>query len=268
MPEPLFEVPLRTIAGDWDAALVTGPGALRLTPDAVELMLGNGGQVRIAYGSLSGAGWRTGRLAIHGRSGQLVMEAKDGLDRAWVVLVRHACPVPEFTRGLRTLGSARGGGGHHEGQARFFAPLLQARRRLEDEPDLDGRVVAFDASALRDRVLQVLRALAAEAYPSSAADRRAIEAELLDAVEPLLVRLRSLERLAKAWPEADESVRLDVWRSWVESVKAVFMDADHCWSAASRILPPALAGRGPRRWWSGTGALVALSLGVALGGVP
>jgi hypothetical protein len=250
MPDEIREVPIRLVAGTWGHRAVHGPGVMRLFPDALEVSLGDEDGVVVAYESLSGAGWRTGCLTIHGRPGSLALESEAGLDQAWVTLTACACRLPEFTRGLRALGSRRGG--DHDAQARFFAPLLHARRRLEEEADPGSRVAAFDARQLRERLDQALRAFAADTYPRSAPDRRALQAELLDIAEPLFTALGALETSALRWREADESLRFDLFRDWVRTVGAVFADADRSWSRAAPLIP-ARVRHAPvgRRWWPG-----------------
>jgi hypothetical protein len=255
MPDEIREVAVRLVTGTWGHRAVNAPGVLRLFPDTLEVALGEEDGMVISYDALSGAGWSTGRLTIHGRPGSLSLESDDGMDQAWVGLTSCACRLPEFTRGLRALGSRRGG--DHDAQARFFAPLLHARRRLEEEPDPGKRVAAFDAGTLRGRLDQALRTFAAESYPRSAPDRRALQAELLDLAEPLFSRLSALEKAALRWHDADESRRFDLWREWVSMVGRVFADADRSWARAAPLIPAPRAEGTPRRgWWSGAGVVL------------
>jgi len=193
------------------------------------------------------------------------LEADEGLDRAWVSLVDLACPLPEFMRGLRALGSTRGG--DDAVQSRFLTPLLYARRRLEDERDLENRLDSFNARQLAERISQAVGALAAESFPKSAPDRRALEAELLDALEPLFARLHDLHGVAERFLASAPEVRFDAWRSWVDDVAAVFAEADRSWRAAVQLLPAVRPGVRRARWWRRrTMALVAVLLGAAASG--
>lgn len=245
MPDERDEIPLSAVSGHWGGPVPPGPGVAQLSADAIRLLSRSSGEILIAYGALSGASWRTGRLALHGASGALVLEAERGLERAWVTLVTGACPVPEFTRGLRTLGSRRAGG--HEGHLRYFAPLLHARRRMEDERELEQRLAAFDAAALRERLFQILGSLAHDAHPLHPPERRALEAELIDANETLVAALDSLEAAAQQFSRASDDLRFDEWRMWIAGVAAVFANADRSWEAMARVLPPARTPAGTDR---------------------
>ena len=195
-----------------------------------------------------------------------MLEADRGLDRAWVALVQRACPLPEFTRGLRMLGSRRGG--NPEAQGRYFAPLLQARRRLEEEGEPERRLAAFDASVLSERLQQNLQAMASASHPANPPDRRALEAELQEATEALFARLATLHNVAESYRTAADAVRFDAWRRWVGAVADVFVHADRSWSAVAEAFPAAPAGAAARRkrWWrrSRGGAAVLLSAGLTL----
>jgi hypothetical protein len=248
---------------------------LRLREHSLELVTSRGVPIVAAYDTLSGAGWRTGRLFIYSAAGVLELEGDTGLERAWVSLTALSCPIPEFTRGLRTLGSRRVGArkavhADASAQTRFFAPLLQARRRLEQEGDLDRRLTAFEAPLLAERMTQVLTLLAAEYYPGSAPDRRALEAELFEAAAPLFAGLDALQVAEERYRGAADERRFVAWRAWTGDVAAVFADADRSWRAAFPLLPPAPAPQ-RSRWRGrggagGAGVLFVASLGAALGG--
>jgi hypothetical protein len=245
MPNASIAFPFRTVAGRWRSLDVSGGGTLSLHDEAWELTLAHGPVAREGYAVLSGAEWRADALALHAREGVLVIEAEQGLDRAWVQLTALACPLAEFTRALRYLGSSRVGDAPR--QARFFAPLLHARRLLQDELDLERRLAAFNAAALVDRITQVLKSMATEAHRFSPPDRRALEAELLEAAAPLVTRLRELDDAAARFRAAGVAERFDAWRTWTTGVADVFSQADQSWRAAADLLPPRRAER--RRWW-------------------
>lgn len=245
MPDERDEIPLAAVSGTWGGPVPAGPGVARFRSDALRVVSRSAGEIVIEYAAVAGGSWRAGRLALHGAAGDLVLEADRGLERGWATLVAEACPVPEFTRGLRTLGSRRAGG--HEGHLRYFAPLLHARRRMEDARDLDQRLAAFDAAGLRERLLQVLGSLARDAHPLNAPERRALEAELIDANETLMSALDSLQRAAGSFREAGDELRFERWRAWVGAVAGVFAHADRSWAAMSAILPPLRPLPGPER---------------------
>ena len=130
-----------------------------------------------------------------------------------------------------------------------FAPLLHARRRLEDERELEQRVAAVDAGFLRERLFQILASLAQEVHadPQQAPERRALEAELLDANEPLVDALDSLRDAAELFRQGSEELRFKRWRAWVAAVANVFAAADRSWAAMSGILTSFTRPAGPSR---------------------
>lgn len=234
MPDPGLEVPFAKASGQWGPVPVTGPGQLRLTSDMLAIEA-PGLSLRVRYADLGGGGWRTGAISIHAGGNSATIEATRGLQDAWVTLVALACPLPEMARGHRLLGSRRGGS--PDAQVRFMAPIVQARRRLEEGADLDTRVAALDARALRDRIDLALQGIARDAYPASLPDRRALEAELEEAMAMLFTRLETLDVSAQAFRNAAEPVRFAAWREWVVAVADVFAAADSGWSGVARLLP-------------------------------
>lgn len=234
MPEPEVEVPFATAIGRWGPMAITGPGQLRLTSETLTIDA-PGGSVRVRYADLDGGGWRTGAISIHAGADSATIEATRGLQDAWVTLVARACPLPELARGHRLLGSRRGGPA--DAQGRFMAPLVQARRRLEEGADLDARVAALDARALRERIDLALQAIAKETYPVSLPDRRALEAELEETMTAFFASLDALETTARGFRGAAEPVRFSAWRDWVTAVASVFAEADRGWSGVARLLP-------------------------------
>lgn len=248
MPDETLEARVTAVGGSWDAWRPTGMGVVRL--DATEVVLTTGETtMAVPYAALTGAAWRRGHLALHGAGGTLTIESDRALDRLWASLVQRACPVPEFTRGLRTLGSRRSVA--HADEARFFAPLLQSRRLMEAEGELERRLATFPASVMRERLEHLLATLAGEAHPESAPERRALEAELLEASEPLLARLDDVAVAAGRFTRAPEAQRFDAWRAWVAEVAGVFAEADRSWARIVQVLPSPPASVPRRRWWSG-----------------
>jgi hypothetical protein len=145
------------------------------------------------------------------------------------ILVRCRA-VPELTSALRAFGSRRG---HRslrshapKDQQRFFAPLLDARRQAVAAKTPGAAMAAFDAGALTTAFDTALRELAAHRYGDNAPARRALEAELVDLVEPLHA---SLEQLKEAAKEASASEDLKVWRAWTRQLGATFEVADRVW---------------------------------------
>lgn len=218
-------------AGSWRGCGIDG--AVTLFVEAAELVVRPDAldeELATPLDRLSGAAWRAGTLTLHGDDETLQLSGAEQLDRAWVAITRRACVLPEVTRGLRALG-VRGLGTDSALHARYFAPLLQARRRLERDEPLDERVAAFDAAALATRLRSELASLAAERHPTRAPWRRATEAELIDAADPVLRRLDVMAALSLAVREAPEHERFVAWRRWGRELRALFVDADRCWSA-------------------------------------
>ena len=153
---------------------------------------------------------------------------------------------PELTRGLRFFGSSRGGAG--EGQTRFFAPLLAARRAAERAGDPGAQLRAFDAAALRATWTRWVRETAAARCTRDDAECRALSAHLADEVAPLLARVavmaeRGSAMRASAPPTGDGGA----WQAWTDAVRDLFVEADRTWERVSLVL----AGwtEVPRPWW-------------------
>src|SRR4051812_4522896 len=96
--------------------------------------------------------------------------------------------LPELTLSLRSLGSGRGAARAEQG--RFFAPLLEARRRAAHVTSMAEVVASFSVARLGSALEETLRAFAAERYPDRAPARRAFEAELVDGAQPFFAALR------------------------------------------------------------------------------
>ncbi|HEX6315512.1 MAG TPA: hypothetical protein VFZ73_11660 [Gemmatimonadaceae bacterium] len=234
MPDDFVEVGASSMLVEWDSIRLTGPGTLRLTTEVL-LVEAEAGSVRAPYDALRGGAWRTGILTIHGERGSVAIQATHGLEHAWVQLTARACPLPELARSHRTLGSRRGGAG--EAQARFLAPLLQARRRLNDVADLDARVAAMEAGALRERMSRTLQAIATDAFPASVPERRSLVAELEEALAGFFEGLQAMDAAAEHFRTAPESIRFEAWRAWMATTARTFALADTGWASAASLLP-------------------------------
>lgn len=236
MPDEDLELDVSRMLVEWGTIRLTGPGQLRLTSEALLVEeAATGGTLLARYEEIRGGGWRTGSLTVHGAAGTAVFESSRGLEHAWVSLVERAVPLPEMARGHRLLGSRRGGPA--DVQARFLAPFLQARRRLEEAGDLEARVATLDARALRERLESTLKIIARDSYPSSHPDRRGLEAELEEAMAPFFRGLEEMEAAARHFRSAPESIRFMAWRAWASSALNVFALADRGWATAARLLP-------------------------------
>jgi hypothetical protein len=147
--------------------------------------------------------------------------------------------LPELTRALRALGSARRGGGSLQSQ--FFHPLVDARRKAAEARDAPARVRAFDAAELLKALDRAVDKIVAGWPDDRVSIRRALRAELLDRVSSYG---RALDRLSERADEAlaaDESSRLDAWRAWTSQLAVTFDAADRSWMSlrsAVESLPP------------------------------
>ena len=101
-------------------------------------------------------------------------------------------------------------------------------------------VAAFDAAAMVRSLDRTVTELAAARHAAGPPARRALEAELADATEPLRVALVRLGELAPAARASDADAE---WTVWVDQLRACFGIADALWPA----LDDALARLTPER---------------------
>ena len=145
--------------------------------------------------------------------------------------------LPELTRGLRALGSAR-----HDARALqhvFFQPLVDALRKAADARDADGKLKAFEARELARHLDRVLERIVSEWPDARTSARRAVRAQLIERVGPYADALDGLAVRAAGLRDASEGERLTAWRDWTAQLVTVFSCADRSWlslqSAASSI---------------------------------
>lgn len=159
--------------------------------------------------------------------------------------------IPEVTRGLRSFAAPSALGGAHD---LFFAPLLDARRGANVALKWPQRLQAFDAERLDATLHMTLQSFAAEQYPASAPDRRALAARLEDACGDLFHALTALGAAAtgvRAAPADD--VRVEAWTLWILALRRVFSAADRGWENVRTTLgegtavAPRRLSRAPRR---------------------
>ncbi len=210
-------------------------GAARVTLDDEALRLErSGGTVHLPFERLEGARYAVGTLELFLSRGDVVtLGGSPALAALAADLDRRAMAVPELTRSLRGLGSARASGAEHD---RYFGPLLAARRDAEAASGPDRARAAFDAPALRAAMMQRLHDMAAERHPSDPPERRALDAELSEVAEPLVSTLGALERAQHALAASDDAERFARWRAWAAALHAVFESADEVWLALVRVL--------------------------------
>ncbi len=180
-------------------------------------------------------------------NGSIVITSSDGRDLtastkdalSFRLRVLAACrALPEVTRALRALGSRRGERGTRRNptdkEARFFAPLIAARRASMDARDAGGVIATFGAKRLAHDITATILDFAAERAAGHPARRRALEAELADASDQLMVSLTDLEQAAAlAISDVDDLGR---WRAWAAGVQRVFEAADRSWVTIESVV--------------------------------
>jgi hypothetical protein len=234
--EPLLIVPGVVLSGAWHHRRVQGIATLLLFPGEGQLHDDEGKHLTLSYEDLTDATWERDALSLHARTDVLRLSGPRELNRAWGLVVEQACALPEVTRGMRTLGTSRGGTAAL--QARFFGPLLAARRRLQEPDALERRVMQFDAESLTQRLHASITEIAAERHPENAPRRRSLEAHLEEALEPLTVQLAALREATDALHQVAAGSRFVEWRLWTRRLRRVFLEADRAWAQMVRQLEP------------------------------
>jgi hypothetical protein len=186
------------------------------------------------YSAFTDATWAGDTLTLYRYTDSLAISGSRELNRAWGLVMERACILPEMTRGLRSLGTTRGGSAQL--QTRFFGPLLLARRRLQEPNALQWRVAHFDARVLSNQLVQTIHELALERFPESPPDRRALEAELGEALEPLAATLHVLADATDRIRSDPDGQRFVAWRAWTRQLRRVFLEADRAWSSMAHAL--------------------------------
>jgi len=144
--------------------------------------------------------------------------------------------LPELTRALRALGSARRGGGAGSLQASFFLPLIDARRRAAEARSAVACLRAFDVAPLARALDQSIDRIIADWPDARESVRRALRAELAERVSDYLASLRVLAERAHVVMGSDEPTRLAAWRSWTVQLAATFDAADRSWMALRSVV--------------------------------
>ena len=235
MPDAGIEVTGISVRGTWAQRPALVEGTLVLDEHAATLVsAGDDPWVIAPYTALTDATWGEGILTLYRSSESLTITGSRDLNRAWGMIVERACTLPEMTRGLRSLGTSRGGS--TQLQSRFFGPLLLARRRLQEPEEPEWRVSQFDALALSNRLSATIDELALERYPESPPDRRALEAELGEALEPLSNSLAVLAAATRRIGTEGDGARFVAWRVWTRQLRRVFLEADRAWASMTQSL--------------------------------
>jgi hypothetical protein len=187
--------------------------------------------IRIPLSTIDAVVLRDGEMVASLRNGRTVTFAATNVSALSDEILSRCRALPELTHALRAFGSRRG---HRSTRAiaaadqqRFFAVLLDARRRAMGGLTSLATMAAFDADALAKAFETELRVFAAERYSDHAPARRALEAELIDLSEPLQAALDALGHAARDAAASVDDLRL--WRAWTRQLRATFEVADRVW---------------------------------------
>lgn len=225
-----------TLDGAAGGVALAGEGTIAIDADGVALAAGDVA-ITLPLAGIDGVRWHDRTLTLHTSSGDVRATGAPRLAALARELIERACAIPELTRGLRSLGSHLAAPtAEHE---RFFAPLLDARRRAERSTEPRSRLAAFDAPILRDALEETLAAFALARSGGRPPERRALHAWLTEAAEPLDRGLEALEQLGERVRRAGADDLIARWREWAAGLEAVFVAADQSWLA----MQPMLAGR-------------------------
>jgi hypothetical protein len=251
-----IRIPVR-VHGTLRGAAIDAEGSVRLAENVVSVAIDDHDHA-LRIERMDGVVWEPPQLTIHIARDVITLSGHAALEPLGSQIVALALALPELTRTMHSLGSRRGQpGADHD---RFFGGLLSARRSAEGFVEPESRLVAFDPRRLTQTLTAVLGELAAERYPNSPPDRRALEAELLEYAERLFATLDALGDAASRVRECGNDVRLARWREWTGAVQRVFEEADRCWVASL----PALSAVAPppprRRFWRRTHSVITLTV--------
>ena len=238
-------------SGSWRGIALAGDHVLELTAEDVALVAPGGERVALPLGTLDGVAWVDGVLALAFAQGTIALRGEARLAAAARDVVARACEPGELTLALRELGSHRHGGG--ELQRHYFEPLLAARKKLARAADPRGQLAALDARALTAQYEDFAHHVGARSGGLAPADQRALEAQLDEAIAPLLAALRALEDKATALRTSGSERNVAAWREWARGVAHVYSCADRCWPAVSRLLGEWRPGPRPSLWRRMTG---------------
>jgi hypothetical protein len=194
--------------------------------------------VRVRLSNIDGVSSSQGELSIALHDGtRLTLTCDAPLELHDDLLVRCRA-LPELTRTLRGFGSRRGSRGlrrsAHSDQQRFFAPLLDARRKAWGTREPAATIAAFDAASLATAFEATIASFATERHGDNGPARRALTAELTDLSEPLRDALDALRGAASEASAATDDLRL--WRLWALQLRATFETADRVWLALDAAL--------------------------------
>ena len=194
--------------------------------------------IRIPHSAVNLIGSSEEVVALTLRDGTRILFACDRAPRVREELLLRARSLPEVTRALRVFGSTRAERGKRSAaasdQQKFFAPLLDARRAAGAAGAATAVIAAFDAASLAQAIGNTITGFVTERFAENGPERRALEAELTDLTEPLIVSLQSLAEAADWATASIDDLRR--WRQWATQVRAIFEVADRVWVSLDTAL--------------------------------
>ncbi len=147
-----------------------------------------------------------------------------------------ARPLPEFTRSLRGFAAV-----HALGDKRHdlvFVPFIEARRVAHSARTLGDQLRALDAATLKLNLEQAIAEIAADRWPASLPDRRAMVAYLTDAAAPVFAALVRADRASRWLSGAGDADRDGCWNGWVEALSLLYRTLDGFWSSIQPTVAP------------------------------
>lgn len=234
-------------SGTWRGAPLAGDLILELTPDDVALrpVVGES-RLALPLGTLHGVRFRDGELTLFMPDGTITLAGEGRLGAAARDIVARACAPGELTLALRSLGSHRRGA--DDLQRRYFEPLLSARRKLDRTPEPNAQAAALDARALRTAYHDLAHRIAERSAGRAASDKRALEAQIDEALAPLLGALDSLDAAASALRTSSVDTTIARWRDWAVLAASAFAAADRCWPEVAKLVVGWHPGPRPSLW--------------------
>lgn len=142
--------------------------------------------------------------------------------------------LPELTRALRALGSARRTSGSVH--TMFFLPLIEARRTAQTASTPRARLNAFDVAQLRAGLERCVDRIVSEWPDAREPARRAIRAQVLERVREYERALEHLRIRSDDLLAAEDTLRLAAWRAWTVQLQVVFQTADRTWLAIEAVV--------------------------------
>ena len=234
-------------SGNWRGADLSGDVVLELTADDVALAAADGEQrLPLPLGNLQGVRFHDGELTLFFSDGTVALAGEGRLAAAGRDIVARACAPGELTLALRSLGSHRRGA--DDLQRRYFEPLLSARRKLDRTPEPNAQAAALDATALRTAYHELAHRIALRSAGQAASDRRALEAQIDDALAPLVGALDALDAAASALRTSAADSTIARWRDWSALARATFAAADRCWPHVAQLIVGWHPGPRPSLW--------------------